>query len=299
MGYVYVEALWLLKEIWRTRKLLSFSLSAHAFLAGQVLLTVRTAVIVDIWRAVVQITSVGKRATIVRTTTSVELESVVPRVANARRNVQMASVEKIATFARPVHSAVLESVVPRVANARRNVQMASVEKSATLARTTTSVELESVAPRTATARRNVQMASVEMRVTFARTVHSAVLESAAIRMETASSFVVIRFLLEQSSQALLSPLWWSSPLLFPSWRAVAVRVVRITVTVTQDKSCRLHNPWGWQQLLLLHSRIFTTRNPWDTTRNPQDTTRHQPAVTVSHLHLTHKSAQSVLLKLQE
>ena len=125
-------------EIWRTRKLLSCSLSARAFLAGQVLLTVRTVVIVDIWRAVVQITSVGERATIVRTTTSVELES--------------------------------------------------------------------VAPRTATARRHVQMASAEITVTFARTVHNAVLESAAIRMETASTIVLIRFLLEQSSQALLSPL---------------------------------------------------------------------------------------------
>ena len=62
-----------------------------------------------------------------------ELESVVPRVANARRHVQMASVEKSATFAPPVHSAALGSVAPQVECARSFVQMASVEKCATVA----------------------------------------------------------------------------------------------------------------------------------------------------------------------
>ena len=120
--------------------------------------------------------------------------------------------------------------------------MASVEKSATLARSTTSVELESAAPQVANARRHVQMASVEKRATIALTVHSAVLGSAAIRMATASWIVLIS--LEQPLQVLLSPVWWLSPLLFPSLLASVVHVVRITVTVTQDRSCRSHNPWG-------------------------------------------------------
>ena len=106
-------------EIWRTRKLFSCSLSAHIFLPRQVLLTVPSAAVIAIFqRAVVQITSAGKGASFVCMIRSVGLESVVPRVANARRHVQMASVEKIATFARPVHSAVLGSVAPRWATAR-------------------------------------------------------------------------------------------------------------------------------------------------------------------------------------
>ena len=133
MGYVYdVKTLWCdKKEIWRTRKLLSCSLSAHVFLARQVLLTAPSAVIADIQRAVVQISSVGKRATFARTVRNVDLESVVPRVVNARRHVQMASVEKIATFARPFHSAALGSVAPRRSTAKSLVQIVSVEIRAT------------------------------------------------------------------------------------------------------------------------------------------------------------------------
>lgn len=67
----------------------------------------------DFWRSVVKIAFVDRRATIVLTITSVELENAVG-VATVRRNARMASVEKTATLARTVGSVILMSVAIRM-----------------------------------------------------------------------------------------------------------------------------------------------------------------------------------------